>query len=64
MERFQVWKSKNSHGMYMVVDSEEQICVAYADDIREAQKIKNDIERMLYEDSIIEEAIKNPKIAE
>lgn len=63
-DRFQVWKSKNNHGMYMVIDSEEQLCVGYADDIREAKKIKADIERIIYEDTIINEALQNPKIAE
>ena len=58
-DRFQILKSKQFDGMYAIIDSEEQTMVATADCIREAKQIKHDIERMVFQDRAVDEAMKN-----
>ena len=63
-DRFQILKSKSFSGMYAVIDAQEYCLIATADDLQEARKIKMDIERQVFQEQIIDEAMENPKILE
>ena len=58
-DRFQILKAKNFDGRYAVIDSYEQQLVGMADSIKEAKRLKLDIERMIFQDKIVDEAMKN-----
>ncbi len=57
MPRFNILKHKNFMGLYAIFDNEEQSIVATADTVREAKQVIKDIERMIYQDKAVDEAM-------
>lgn len=58
MDRFQILKASTLDGLYAIFDSENQSIVATADTLREAQQVIKDINQLLDQDRIVDEALK------
>lgn len=57
MPRFSIIKGNEFDDHYMIVDGETQSVVAWADGLRDAQKVLSDIEKIVWEDKVIDEAM-------
>lgn len=64
MDRFQILKASTLDGLYAIFDSENQSIVATADALREAQQVIKDINQLLNQDRIVDEALKRIGITE
>lgn len=58
MDRFQILKASTLDGLYAIFDNENQSIVATADTLREAQQVIKDINQLLDQDRMVDEALK------
>lgn len=57
MPRFNILKHKNFLGLYAIFDNEQQAVVATADTMREAQNLVIEMNQLILQDQIIDEAM-------